>query len=317
MVTFMEIPVYLFTGFLEAGKTKFIQETLEDERFNTGESTLLLLCEEGEEEYEPSTFSGHHVFIELVEGPEELNPVNLERLQKKHACERVLVEYNGMWMLDDFYQNMPENWMVYQEFMFADAHTFLNYNANMRGLVVDKMKSAEMVVFNRTTDDVDKLEFHKIVRGVSRRASIAYEDLAGEVTYDDIPDELPFDMNAPVIEIEDQDYAVWYRDISEELDKYKGKTVRLSGYTVLRADIPDGTFIFGRDVMTCCVEDIAFAGMLCVWKEAKSLQNREWVTITAQITIRHNKTYGKKGPVFNVLTLTRGQAPEDDVATFY
>lgn len=313
----MEIPVYLFTGFLEAGKTKFIQETLEDERFNTGESTLLLLCEEGEEEYEPSSFSGRNVFIELVEDPKNLKPDHLERLQKKHACERVLVEYNGMWMLDDFYQNMPENWMVYQEFMFADTRTFLSYNANMRGLVVDKLKSAEMVVFNRASDNVDKMEFHKIVRGVSRRANIAYEDLSGEVVYDEIPDELPFDINAPVIDIENQDYAVWYRDISEEMDKYKEKTVRLSGYAVLREDLPDGTFIFGRDVMSCCVDDIAFAGLLCVWKDTKSLHNREWVSITAKVSLRHNKTYGKKGPVFHVQTLTHGVAPEDDVATFY
>ena len=50
----MPIPVYAFTGFLDAGKTKFIQETLEDERFNTGERTLVLICEEGEEEYDLS-----------------------------------------------------------------------------------------------------------------------------------------------------------------------------------------------------------------------------------------------------------------------
>ena len=47
----MEIPVYLFTGFLDSGKTKFIQETLEDVNFNNGEKILLVVCEEGEEEY--------------------------------------------------------------------------------------------------------------------------------------------------------------------------------------------------------------------------------------------------------------------------
>ena len=147
-----EIPVYLFTGFLDAGKTKFIQETLEDVRFNNGESTLLLLCEEGEEEYDPSTFSGKNVFIETIEEQEELTPSNLERLQKKHAVERVVIEYNGMWMLDTLYQNMPDSWIVYQEFMFADSQTFLTYNANMRGLVVDKLKSCEMLVLNRADE---------------------------------------------------------------------------------------------------------------------------------------------------------------------
>ena len=117
----MEIPVYLFTGFLEAGKTRFIQETLEDKRFNAGERTLLLLCEEGEEEYAPDTFAGQNVFIETIEEENDLAATRLAALQKKHRATRVLVEYNGMWMLDSLYRHMPEEWSIYQEFLFVDA----------------------------------------------------------------------------------------------------------------------------------------------------------------------------------------------------
>lgn len=312
-----EIPVYLFTGFLDAGKTKFIQETLEDERFNNGESTLLLLCEEGEEEYEPSTFSGHNVFIEVIEDPEELTPTNLERLQKKHAVERVIVEYNGMWMLDTLYQNMPDSWVVYQEFMFAHSQTFLTYNANMRGLVVDKLKSCEMVVLNRADERVDKVEIHKIIRAVSRRTNIAYEDLTGEVYYDDTPEELPFDLEAPVVEITEQDYAIWYQDISEEPEKYKGKTLHIGGRVMLRDRLPAGSFVFGRKVMTCCVEDIQFAGLLATGFDTKKLTDDQWVDLTAKVAIKHNRVYNKKGPVLTVVDLRPGAAPEDDVATFY
>ena len=290
-----EIPVYLFTGFLDAGKTKFIQETLEDVRFNNGESTLLLLCEEGEEEYEPTTFSGKNVFIEVIEDPSELTPIN------------------GMWMLDQLYQNMPEAWIVYQEFMFADAQTFLTYNANMRGLVVDKLKSCEMVVLNRADQRVDKVEIHKIIRAVSRRTNIAYEDLNGEVYYDDTPDELPFDLEAPVVEITPQDYAIWYQDISEEPDKYKGKTLKIGGFTMVRDKLPAGSFIFGRRIMTCCVE----AGLLATGYDTKNLQDQQWVELTAKVAIKHNRVYNKKGPVLHVLSLTPGTAPEQDVATFY
>jgi G3E family GTPase len=312
-----EIPVYLFTGFLDAGKTKFIQETLEDERFNNGESTLLLLCEEGEEEYDPSTFSGKNVFIEIIDDQSELTPSNLERLQKKHAVERVVVEYNGMWMLDDLYQNMPESWLVYQEFLFADSQTFLTYNTNMRALVVDKLKSCEMVVLNRADDKVDKVEIHKIIRAISRRTNIAYEDLTGEVYYDDTPDELPFDIEAPVIEITPQDYAIWYQDISEEPEKYKGKTIRISGFVVNREDLPAGSFIFGRRVMTCCVEDITFAGLLCTGYDTKAMPKNQWVDLTAKIAIKSNRVYNKKGPVLTVQSLTPGVGSQDDVATFY
>ncbi len=312
-----EIPVYLFTGFLDAGKTKFIQETLEDVRFNNGESTLLLLCEEGEEEYDPSTFSGHNVFIELIEDQAELTPQNLERLQKKHAVERVVVEFNGMWMLDALYQNMPEAWIVYQEFLFADARTFLTYNANMRGLVVDKLKSCEMVVLNRADEKIDKVEIHKIIRAVSRRTNIAYEDLSGEVYYDDTPDELPYDINAPVIQITPENYAIWYQDISEEPDKYKGKTLEIGGFVMLRDKLPAGSFIFGRRVMTCCIEDITFAGLLCTGYDVKNLQDGQWIQLTAKVTVKHNRVYNKKGPMLNVQSVEPGVAPEDDVATFY
>ena len=160
-----DMPVYLFTGFLEAGKTKFIQETLEDKRFCNGEPTLLLVCEEGEEEYAPDEFAKGGVQIRVIHDQSELTTGDLLRFVKETKAERVLIEYNGMWMLDALYSAMPENWMVYQEFMFADATTFLTYNTNMRQLVYDKLKSCELVVFNRFKPDMDKMAFHKIVRG--------------------------------------------------------------------------------------------------------------------------------------------------------
>lgn len=313
----MEIPVYLFTGFLDAGKTTFIQKTLEDSRFNQGESTLLLLCEDGEEPYAPEQFSGRRVFMERVTSPEGLTPEFLDLACKRHACQRVIVEYNGMWMLDSLYQALPQEWMIYQEFMFVDASSFFVYNSNMRELVVDKLKSCEMVVFNRASENLDKLQIHKMVRAVNRRAEIAYEDAEGGVTFDDIPDELPYDMSAPVIEINLEDYATWYRDISEEMDKYNGKTVCLSGYVIHRQDLPDNTFIFGRQVMTCCADDTAFAGILCVWKDANSLEHRTWVKLTAKIGLRNHKVYGRKGPVFTILSLEPDQEPNNAVATFY
>ena len=58
-----EIPVYLFVGFLESGKTKFIQETFEDPNFDSGDKTLLLVCEEGEEEYNEKTVTYNHLTL--------------------------------------------------------------------------------------------------------------------------------------------------------------------------------------------------------------------------------------------------------------
>ena len=149
-----DIPMYVFTGFLESGKTKFIQETLEDPRFNTGERTLLLCFEEGVEEYDISTYPHKEVYVQELEY-EDLSPEMLTGLQEKYRAERVVVELNGMHLASDFYLKTPEHWKIAQEIMFADATTFLSYNANMRQLVVDKLAGAEMLVLNRMAPGTD------------------------------------------------------------------------------------------------------------------------------------------------------------------
>ena len=312
-----DVPVYLFTGFLEAGKTKFIQETLEDRRFCNGERTLLLVCEEGEEEYAPDQFADKSVYIRVVEEQSQLTSENLSRWLRETRAERVVIEYNGMWMLDLLYSAMPEGWMVYQEFLFADATTFLSYNSNMRQLVYDKLKSCELVVFNRFNGTMDKMEYHRIVRAASRRCDIAYEYVGGKVEYDDIQDPLPFDLEAPIVEIGDDDYAEWYRDMSEEPKKYEGKTVRFKCRALVRKKLPEKTFIVGRHVMTCCVEDIQFAGLVCQWEVADTVKDDSWMILTARINFRFHRAYGKKGPVLTYIDATLCDAPEQPVATFY
>ena len=311
------MPVYLFTGFLESGKTKFIQETLEDKRFCNKEKTLLLVCEEGEEEYAPEQFATDTVVIRVLEGQEQLTNENLTKWAQETKADRVVIEYNGMWLLDALYAAMPEGWVVYQEFMFADAGTFLSYNGNMRQLVYDKLKSCELVVFNRFKPDMDKMEFHKVVRAASRRADIAYESTDGKVVYDDIEDPLPFDLNAPIIDIGDADFAEWYRDLGETPANYEGKTVRFKCRALKRSKMPANTFIVGRHVMTCCVEDIQFAALVCQWDKADTVQDDSWMILTAKLNFKFNKAYGRKGPVLSYVSHELCEAPEQPVATFY
>lgn len=313
-----DVPVYLFTGFLEGGKTKFIQETLEDRRFCNGEKTLLLVCEEGEEEYAPEQFASDTVQIRVVEEQKDLTRENLEKWLAETKSERVVVEYNGMWMLDVLYNAMPENWMVYQEFMFADSTTFLSYNSNMRQLVYDKLKSAELVVFNRYDEKtMDKMAFHKIVRGASRRADIAYEAKNGKVVYDDIEDPLPFDLNAPIVEIGDDDFALFYRDMADEPKKYDGKTVRFKCRALVRKKLPANCFVVGRHVMTCCVEDIQFAALVCQWDKADTVKDDSWMILTAKVNFKFHRAYNRRGPVLSYISAESCEAPEQPVATFY
>ncbi len=312
----MPIPVYAFTGFLESGKTKFIQETLEDPRFNAGERTLLLVCEEGEEEYDFSAYPKQNIYKEVVEDLDDLTEEHLAALQKKYKLQRVVVELNGMRLAGDFYEKMPQEWQIAQEVMFADATTIMSYNANMRSLVVDKLTGAEMVVFNRMPLGADIMPYHKLARALNRRIDIVYDYVDGSTTFDDIEDPLPFDINAPVIQVKDEDYALFYRDITEEPDKYDKKTVCFKGQVAKLRREKDGMFAPGRFVMTCCADDITFMGIPCKWAKSNDLKPRSWVTVTAHISVQYHNVYRGVGPVLTAKEVLPAEPAEEDVCTF-
>ena len=311
----MPVPMYVFTGFLESGKTKFIQETLEDERFNAGERTLLLVLEEGEEEYDLSAYPHDCVYQEVLEY-EDLSPEKLQALLKKHRAERVVAELNGMHMAADFYLKTPEDWQIAQEVMFADAGSFMSYNANMRSLVVDKLTGAQMVVFNRMPAGADIMPYHKIARAVNRRIDIVYDYADGHTQYDDIEDPLPFDLNAPIIEIKDEDYALFYRDITEEPKKYTGKTVRFKGQVARLRKEKDGMFAPGRFVMTCCEADITFMGLPCKYPDSAELKAREWVEVLAKVEVKFHPLYKGVGPILAAVSVSPAKPAAQEVATF-
>lgn len=312
-----DIPVYLFTGFLEGGKTHIIQESMADERFNTGEKTLIIMCEEGIEELDPSSFSGKNVYFASIVNEEDITENKLIECMGNHKIDRVIIEYNGMWMLNTLYENLPQDWFIFQNMMFADANTFFVYNGNMRSLMFDKLLGCEMIVLNRTPDNIDKEEVHRIVRGVSKRATITYDYPDGHVEYDEIEDPLPFDIDAPVIEIQDDDYAVWYRDLGEEMMKYENKTVKFKGIVARDLKLGKDGLVIGRHVMTCCADDIAYNGLVCIFKSNVSYKTRDWITVTGIIRIEKHKLYGRQGPVIYALESAYTSKPEKEVATFY
>ena len=311
-----QYPVYLFTGFLEGGKTKMIQEILEDENFNDGCKILLIVCEEGIEEYEPERFWGKNVRQMIVNQPEDLTAEILTDYVRNHVVDRIMIEYNGMWQIDDLYEALPEDFYVFQQLLIADASTILNYNANMRSLVFDKLQNAETVIFNRA-EGVDREALHKLVRGVSRRATIAYETPEGELEYDEIEDPLPFDVNAPVVTVADEDYALFYRDLAEEMPNWQGKTVKFKGMVARDKQLGNKAIVIGRHVMTCCVDDISFSGLVCNFDRDVTMKTGEWVMITAKIRIEAHKLYGSEGPVLYATDVAMTSEPKQPVATFY
>ena len=313
----MEAAVYLFTGFLEAGKTSFIAETMKDPNFNDSEKKyLIILCEDGEEELDPADF-GDNVSFAHFDEEQKLTPDRLSAMQKRAGADIIVVEYNGMWAIDKLYAALPEGWMIYQEIAIVDATTAAMYNANMRQLMVDKLTSAEMVVFNRVTPATDKVALHKLVRGVSRRANICYENTEHDIEFDNIEDPLPYDIEAPVIEIKDVDFAIFYRDMTEEMGKYLGKTVRFKGIVATDPSLPDSQFAIGRHIMTCCADDIAYRGVVAKGMGSLKLKTRDWVITEGKLEEEYSKLYRGRGPVLTTTKIERAERPQEEVATFY
>jgi len=312
-----EVPVYLFTGFLEAGKTRFIVDTMKDPNFNDPKRKYLIIsCEDGVEEIDPEDF-GDNVSFSSFDDEQSLTSDRLNAMAKRVGADIIVVEYNGMWSLESFYGALPESWMVYQEILIIDSTTVFQYNANMRQLMVDKLTSCEMVVFNRVKPEYDKMELHKLVRGISKRANICYEDTEGEIEFDEIEDPLPYDINAPVIDIKDEDFAIFYRDMSEEFAKYEGKTVRFKGIVALDPSIPKDQYAIGRHIMTCCEADIAYRGVVAKGMGALQLATRDWVTVEGRLEEEYSKLYRSRGPVLTVTKIVRAEPPAQEVATFY
>ena len=311
-----EIPIYLFTGFLEGGKTSFIVETMKDPNFNDGKRKYLIItCEEGEVEYYPDEL-GDNVSFASFDEEQLITTDRLNAMQKRAGADIVLVEYNGMWKLDSLYNALPQNWMVYQEIFLCDSTTAEMYNANMRSLMVDKLTSCEMAVFNRTDERTDKEALHKLVRGVNRKANICYEDMAGEIEFDEIEDPLPYDINAPVIAIKDEDFAIFYRDMTEEFGKYDGKCVSFKGIAATDASLPKNNFAIGRHIMTCCEADIAYRGVVARGNGNVKVKTRDWFIVTGILKDEYSPLYQGVGPVLQVTEMRAAERPIQEVATF-
>ena len=233
-----------------------------------------------------------------------------------------MVEYNGMWLLDNLYNNLPDGWMVAQEFLFVDSTTFRSYNNNMRQLMVDKLRSCELAVFNRfpAEDEELKLLMHKVVRAVNHRCDIAFETADGKITYDDIELPLPYDLEAETVVIADQDYAIFFQHMMENPRMYEGKTLQLKAKAITKTrKMRPGYFYIGRDVMTCCIDDIQFVPLAAEWGDTSELKNLSWYCFTARVDLRNlGDVYnGQEGPVLHMLSIEPCQPPQQEVATFY
>ena len=303
--------VFVINGFLEAGKTEFIRFTITQPYFQTTNTTLLILCEEGEVEIEEEILRKTHTVVEVIDNKEDLNSTTLLNLEKKHKPERIILEYNGMWQMSDL--KMPWHWKLAQQVTIINAATFNMYFANMRSLISDMVKRSELIIFNRCDGlNKDLPTYKRNVMALNRNAEIVFEDSKGEINTT-LDEELPFDVNAPVIELVDETYGIWFFDCLDNPDRYEGKTIKFLANVVKPDNMEKGYLVPGRSAMTCCAEDIAFLGFICKTDESDKYKKGDWITITAQIKMEFWKDYNGVGPVLYAKEIIPAKAPKEEV----
>lgn len=313
-----EIPVYFFTGFMDSGKTTLIQETLFENGFAEDDDRILIIaCEDGDIEYDTEKLKTINASVAMVESEADFNTEHLQEIADEYRPDAVFIEYNGTWGVGDVYEmELPRNWVIVQSLATVDATTFEMYMANMRPMMMEQFFRAEVVIINRCDDDTPKSKFRGNIKAVNRPAQIVYERTDG--TIDDREEELPFDINADVIEISDADYALWFMDCMENPKKYDGKTVHFLGlvYNPKDGKLKRGVIVPGRFAMTCCIEDITFLGMMCKTGMENTPEHRSWIDLTARIKVEFAKEYKGRGPILYPIELKPAEKPEDELVYF-
>lgn len=312
----MRIPIFLFNGLLEAGKTSFMDYMLKKPVFADGQNTLVIACEEGIEEYDADYCEKNHITVVQVEDEEALTDAFIKEIAKKYNPQRVLIEYNGMWdMAVPFELNYPKGWFMYEVITLVNAETFNVYLNNMRGIMMEHFKCADLVVFNRVAEDMNPSSFRATVKAVNGQAKVFMCD--NEFALDPIKEELPYDIKADVIEVQDKDYGIWYIDLWETPNRYMNKKVKVNGLFFHDDNEPKDRFTFGRFAMPCCADDIALMGLYCHNIGKPRYVNRDSISVLAEIHYEKAEVYNDDmGPVLYVKSIEQADKNQEDLVTF-
>lgn len=313
--------VYVILGFLEAGKTSLIRDLVTDDMFDGNAKTLILACEEGEEEYTQEVLQKGLSACEYIEDEDSFNGKIFEKFLKKHRPDRLIIEYNGMWpvkhipqIYDELEDICFDSEVVFQTLAVVNDETFALYMKNMPSMMVEHFKVSQMVIINRCSLETNKRAIRGSIKAVNPSAQIVYE--SEDDAFYEMKEEMPFDINADVINIEDDDFGLWYIDMTEHQENYNGKTLKVTGMIQKAPGLPKEFVVFGRFAMTCCADDVQYMGFLCKADSWKEYKNKQYVTVTARMEYKYMKEYGEEGPVFYAEEVEEAEKPKEELVYF-
>ncbi len=297
----MAYPVFLINGFLDSGKTTFIIDTLRNDGFaKQGGRSLLIVFEEGEVEYDQNELFKLKTQVAYFNEPSEFTPDVAYELVESFKPDRIIIEDNAMW--DKELVKLPKSFEVQQIVSFIDFSSFAVYYNNMRQKFVDNLRFSNVVIINRC-DNVEELaKYQTSLKMINNNAQWVAMNSKAEVQ-PAFEEPLPYDIDAPIITIKDNDFARWYIDTFDNKDRYEGKKVCFTGTVIKSLKLPKDSFIVGRHAMTCCSNDIQFYGHLATNSLGIKLKNKSWIRLTATMHYEYSKEYEEDELVLTPLSI--------------
>lgn len=303
-----DIPVFVVNGFLDSGKTSFIQNAIVGDPKMGDERVLIICCEEGELEYDSLS---DNVFVHVIDEKEEVVGDVLFKLDEKHKPTYVIIEFNGMWGMQTLYGTpKPDSWRLVDQITVINAETLEGYFANMKSIFADMLRSSTTVFVNRCTREDNFKLYRDNIKRCAPRAEILY--LSDEEGVMDImlEEDLPYSLNDKVISLNDDSFVVWYIDMTDNPDRYIGRTVEYAAQVVRPGYFRNGYFLAGNMVMTCCEDDMQFFGFLCKCDAATGIEDGDYVRVRAEVRYEYSPEYGEKVPVLYAKRVTPVQMPK-------
>lgn len=293
-----KIPVFIINGFLEGGKTTFIQNAIIRDPKMKKERVVIVCCEEGEVEYDSLPDNIH---VHFIDEKENVASDVFGKLNEKYKPTYVIIEYNGVWGMQTLYQTpMPKSWRLVDQITVIDATTFESYFNNMKSIFADMLRQSTTVVMNRCTREDDFKFYKDSIKRSSPQADIMYVNDEEGIMDIMLEEDLPYNLNDEVIKLDKDGYIVWYIDMMDNINRYLGKTVEYIAQVAKPDYFREGYFLAGNMVMTCCEDDMQFLGFVCKYDNAKTLEEGGYVRVRGEIHYEFSPEYEEEGPVIYV-----------------
>ena len=305
-----KIPVFFINGMLDSGKTTFIIDTLKNDIREKKMKTLLLVCEEGEVEYEEEILKETNTYKHVFESVEDFDYKLVEKLIKQEKPDRVVIEMNGMWDLKML--QFPRIIEIVQLITFIDGSTFSVYFNNMRQKFNDMIKQSHVVCFTKVDGPEVLAPYQTALKLINNNCEymIMDENLRAQDAFEE---PLPYDIEQDVIKIEERDYGTFYIDTFDHKERYDGKTVEYDIMVVLSEKLPPNSFIAGRFIMNCCADDIQLFGFLADDTLGLKLKDRQWIHLKANISYEWSEEYNEEELVLKPISIDLIEGPKDKV----